>query len=553
MRVGALALADLHHRHRERFGNHDAVEQAVNRERGSGAAVRQLTRALSEGDPAERAAICFVLGLFGDVSATPALTPLLDGPREVADAAAGALRRLGPKAEDQVLRGIREGDASRRRALLPLVSSAIGARDVAACLADAEPDVRALACEAMARIGVTAMVGAIFPLLGDPNPRVSYAAMAAIQSLGSRETERLALAAARSSDPLVRRAALRILAYFGSPAALDDLLGALSDSDERVRESAIQGLSLMDDPRALDALLSVARGGSERTRAAAMRSLGHCSGDLRVTSYLLKGLSDPDAWVRYYACQALGRLGFEPGTDALIRLLGDPAGQVRVAAVEALSNLQSEAALEALKRAVRDADSDIQRAALIGLGVAKRPEVLPLLLDVARSSDPATRLVAMSAFAAIRSPEVLEALVRAASDEDDAVREAAVGFIAAIPGAVATRALCDLLRTTAHAEPVLAALSVHVEGRVAGIVEALESADDESASALASALIRLRRPNARAALFEVMHKPHVAARKAAAVALGSLGGNDAWAALKAAADDDPEPEVRQICSLLLAR
>jgi HEAT repeat protein len=88
---------------------------------------------------------------------------------------------------------------------------------------------------------------------------------------------------------------------------------------------------------------------------------------------------------------------------------------------------------------------------------------------------------------------------------------------------------------------------------VAGIVGALEAADDEAASALASALVRLRRRDATAALFEVMRKPNVAARKAVAGALGGLGGKEATAALRTAADEDPEPEVRQICSLLLAR
>ena len=184
--------------------------------------MRQLTRALAEGDPTEKAAICFVLGALHDPSTAPVLTGLLDAAPEVADAAASALRRLGPRPRTRSCAGIRDGNISSRRALLPLVTRVSGTREIAQCLTDADPDVRAAACEALARMGVPAVVGALFPLLADGNARVSYAAVAAIQSLGSRETERLALAAARSSDPRVRRAAFRILSYFGAVAALDE-------------------------------------------------------------------------------------------------------------------------------------------------------------------------------------------------------------------------------------------------------------------------------------------------------------------------------------------
>jgi len=303
VRVAALALNDLEQRHRERFGNDDKIADALAASPAAAAAVRTLARALAEGDVAEQIAICFVLGSLQQPAAAAPLSALLSGPPEVAAAATAALRRLGTRVEAQILEGLRAGDAIQRRALLPLIVRAAGAGAVAECLTDADPEVRALACDALARLGVASLVGSIFPLLADHNPRVSYAAIGAIQSLGSGETERLAIAAARSGDPVVRRAALRILSYFGSTTVLDNLLGALEDPDERVRESAIQGLPFMDDPRALEALLAMAKDESPRSRAAAMRSLGRCASDLRVTSYLLKGLTDQDSWVRYYACQ----------------------------------------------------------------------------------------------------------------------------------------------------------------------------------------------------------------------------------------------------------
>ncbi|HVT08031.1 MAG TPA: HEAT repeat domain-containing protein [Polyangia bacterium] len=552
VRLAAEALSDLHQRYCDRFDDARPVETSIK----AGAEVpgfsRHLLLALQEGDPTEQAAICFVLGVIQDPSTTSALTALLDGPPLVAAAAAAALGGLAHQAGENVLAGIRTGSPTHRKALLPHISGGWAAADVVACLRDEDPDVRVLACDALARMGAVGEVAALFPVLGDPDTRVSYAAVGAIQSLGSNETERLALEAARSPDVRVRRAAVRILTYFGSTSALGVFLSALEDPDERVREAAVQALPLMDDPRAFETLLACAKSKSEKTRAAAMRSLGQSMGDLRASAYLMKGIRDPDPWVRYYACQSLGKLAFEPAAEAIIGLLDDPAGQVRIAAIEALSCLKSEPAIAALSQAATDTDEDVQRAAIVGLGVAQHASALPLVIQATRAANPATRLVALSALAGFRDPAVLVAFRDAAGDPEESVRTAAIGFLAAMKGIAATRVLVGLLRSAAS-ERVLAALALHVEGRVAGLVAALEEADDETAPFLVSALARLRRPEANAALVGAMTMSNLAARKAAPSALAVLRNAEAVAALRRAAAEDREPEVRQICSLLLAR
>jgi HEAT repeat protein len=553
VRIAALALQDLQQRNAERFGDAGRGEEVMRKAGRDTAIVRHLLRAIPDGDSAERIAICFVLGALRDPSTAPALSELLEGPAPVAAAATEALRRLGPEATAPVLQGLRSADSAKRRALLPLVSRVSAAPDVVACLSDADPDVRALACEALGRVGAIPAVGALFPLLADTNTRVAFAALGAIQALGGRETETLALRAAHGPDARVRRCAMRILAYFGFSSALDTLLGALADDDERVREAAIQGLPLVEEPRALAALLAAAKDPDTHTRGVAMRALGQTSGDLRVSAYLLKGLGDTDPWVRYYACQALGRLAFEPAVDAIIRLLADPAGQVRVAAVEALSCLKGPRALQALKAAVSDAEIDIQRAALVGLGVAGQPESLPVILAATQVADPATRLVALSALVSFESSDVLRALVRAATDADESVRSAAIGFLSTTADRGATAALVALLPRASSVEQIVAALSVAVDGRVEGLARALDDADDEIASALTSALARLQRADATAALIGTMSSRNSRARKAAATTLAGIGSRDALAVLRTAATDDPEPEVRRICALLLAR
>jgi HEAT repeat protein len=552
VRVAAVAFRELHGRHLENYGSAAAVEGALKRAAPADAAVRHLGRALSSADPDERLALALALGVLGGDEARAVLARLLDAEPEVGRQVAAALARMGGAAEPQLREALRDGPSARRRLVLPVVSRATVQQELIACLADPDSEVRALAAEALARVGATASVPALFPLLADENPRVSQAATAAIQALGTGETRTYALEAARSSNPAVRRAALRILSYFGFDDGLPAFLEALRGDDARLRETAVSGLPFLDDPQAHEVLLETSRDLEAGTRRAAMRALGHStSTDPRVGSALLAGLKDPEPWVRYYAAQALGRLGVNSAAGALGGLLRDPAGQVRVAAIEALSHLRAPGAKEALERAADDPEPDLRRAALIGLGMGGRRETLPVMLRAAAGDDPATRLVALSAIASVDAPEALAALERAAHDPDPSVRSAALGFLSAGTSVEATRALVRAASELEDRELALGLLAQPADGRVAGLLAALEEADDELAPLLASALARLRSLMATRALFQALAGPHVPARKAAAAALAATGSREAIDALRTAAERDPDPAVRAISVVLL--
>ena len=554
-RVAAVSLRELNARHAERYGESQAPEEALRNAAPEEPAIRRLVRGLGGADPTEQLAIAFVLGIVGGHAAAGGLRGLLDVPGPVSEIAAAALKRMGPESDAHLRDAVREGTSSRRLVLLPIIARAGAADELVECLRDEDPTVRALACDALARVGATNSVPALFPLLEDANPRVVQAAIGAIQSLGNAHTKPLALAAAKHASQSVRKSALRILAYFGYPEALPLFLeAAKDDEDPRTRDAGLMGLAFLDDPRALEALLAASRAPLEPARSSAMRALGQCSRrDARIAAYLLAGLRDVAPWVRYYAAQALGRLGIDSATEAVARLLDDPAGQVRVAAVEALSHFPNETALTALRVAAEGSDADVQRAALIGLGIAKRPEGIAIILRATQSPDPATRLVAVSAVADSASPHALPALTTAAHDADENVRAAAAGFLAANPSPEATAVLVDLLRDESLRDRVFPLLAVPNEGRVAGIMAALTAADEDLAPYLTSALVRLRSREATAALLDAMRLPWVPARKAAASALASLRAPEAFEALRQAAESDDDPQVRQISAVLLGQ
>jgi HEAT repeat protein len=556
VRTAAAAIGEIHDRQVERFGTTGLVSLALGRA-DHPSAINRVIQALRHADAAEQGALVRILGWMGGEGAAVALVDLLGGDSGTSDTAAAALGRLGKEAQPHLLLALQGAGSERRLKLLPLLSHKIeAAGPIAECLTDPSATVRALACDALARVGETSgIVPRLFLLLGDPDARVTQSAVAAIQSLGSPETERLALEAARSGELRVRRAGLRIIAYFGYLSAIDVLIEAMDDPDERIRDAAIFGLPFIEDPRATDALLRAASHASPRTRAAAMRAIGQATKQPRTITSLRTGLHDADAWVRYFACQALSRLKDEGSAEMIATLFADPAGQVRVAVVEALAQLRGAHALEALHRAAVGADPDVQRAALLGLGHVKDPASLPVLRQALGGADSSTRLVAVSALAEYPLPEIASDLGVALSDADDGVRNAAVALLASRPGPEATRTLVAQLGSRPIQERIVAALAQPAAGRVEVLAEALRGATAETAPLIVATLARSHRGEALLVLEEGFALHGVTVRRAIAQALAAMGmeTSSSRSLLVQAATEDPDDEVRQIAADATAR
>ncbi|EYF03993.1 HEAT repeat domain-containing protein [Chondromyces apiculatus] len=439
LRVAASALVELHDRAlaAEEPGAQgsdpewgralaEVVPSSLTPLRSRPSIARRLAQCLTGADAAGQAALCRVLAWIGGEPAIAVLVELLDAEPLAAQAAAQALRDMGPEAEPLLGAELRDSGSARRARILPLIGpGAVLVAEVLSALDDPETRVRALACDALGRVGDPSAVPALFGRLDDEDPYVIHAATGAIQALGGPEAEALALTAARSPSWMVRRAALQVLGHLGSTAGLDILLDATSDPDDRIREAAVQGLPQSHDPRAVAELLTLTRHAASRTRAAAMRALGRIQREPSTVEALGRGVADADPWVRYYACQSLGRLQEQGAAEILATLVHDEAGQVRLAAVEALSKLDTPRARDALLAASRAEDPELQRAAVLGLGATRRPEALPTLLEASRSEDPTTRLIALSALPEFQAPEVDQAITRLTGDPDPDVRRLA--------------------------------------------------------------------------------------------------------------------------------
>jgi HEAT repeat protein len=547
--VGAAvrALFELRDRYAARFSDVTPLVHAFRERISADAAATRLLAAIDQATPDEKVAFACVLGWVKDPRVVTKLVDLLDAAPPIATEASKALRSIGPLAEAELLSALREGDSAHRLCLIPLVAakrSSVPA--LLGCLRDEEASVRSQACEALCRIGDPSAVRELFPVIGDADARVSQAAVAAIQSLGSSETEAMAIAAASSGDLRTRRGALRILSYFGYPGGLDVLLSATLDSNERIRDAATQGLAFIDDPRALDGLFRLAEDPSAQTRAAAMRALGQTQAAPQVIARLRSRLSDGDAWVRYYACQALSRLGARECIAEVSSLMDDPAGQVRVAAVEAIARLGGPEAHLALERAVESTDPDVRRAALTGLGSMKRAAAVPVFLRALASDDAATRLITLSALEPLDEPEVFEAIVRAMTDLDANVRSAAMTLMERRSDPRAARWLMDQLKDESRRDWALGALAIPRERRLEEILAALETADAVMAPLLVTVLTRMHRADGSAAVISILAFENVFARRAAASSLVATSTPEAREALTISSHSDPDEEVRSI-------
>jgi HEAT repeat protein len=549
VRLVALSLAELIER-ASWAGTEDQVIAALRTAIAPWLA--RIASALRGADPSERTAIANLLGRAGDASVMPAITAMLED-AATAPAATDALEHLGRSSDDALIAALTADDPTRRAAILPLLRTKQAIPAVRALLRDDDVEVRARASEALARLGDTASVPLFFEALGDGNVRVAHAAVSAILTLGSSETEALTLTAIRSGKPAVRRHAIRIAGAFGFASAFEPLRDAIDDSDRRVAELAIAGLGAVDDPRVEDVLAKLATSGDDALRSAVMRAAAQ-RGGATAARLLTKGPSDSSAWVRYYAAQGLGKLGAHEVPSApelLIQRLRDPAPQVRIAALEALSRLGSPEAWEAVRGAAASSDPDERRAGLVGVGMQAREGATAILLDAARAQDAATRLVAIAGLARIHEPRALAALEEAVGDSSPEIRDAALSLLADRNDDAAARVLVECALRYEPEHPAQRALSRPGSARVTAIASRLARADDRMAPVLVAALTRMHAENATSALFDALTLTNPAARAAAATALVAARAEGAAEAVTALAHNDPDPEVRRVCSAAL--
>lgn len=142
---------------------------------------------------------------------------------------------------------------------------------------------------------------------------------------------------------------------------------------------------------------------------------------------LIRGLSDPDPYVREICAQGLGYIGDERAALPLAKALSDKEASVRRRAAAALATVPAKAAQPALERvAVKDPDPDVRRYAVEALGWIEDRSVVPALIAATRDPSARVRRYAAAELGRRKAPESLDALLELAKDPDPDVRWQAV-------------------------------------------------------------------------------------------------------------------------------
>lgn len=266
---------------------------------------------LGDADAGVRAAAVAVLAETVPDGAGPALAGCLRDPApEVRAAAAGALRELVEvlPAEPELGAGLRaalasEDPAVRAAALEVLRALRLGDAGVyAAALADGGIEVRIAAVRALVSVDAVPELAAA---AADPAREVRVAVargLAAVHDPAPGPLDPLL----GDADPLVRGAALAALAATGCPPGYAALAGsALGDPAWQVRAGAATALRAAPPARAVPALAKALDDGNADVRKAAVLSLlRHRDDDPGARTALASATADPDADVRAYAARA---------------------------------------------------------------------------------------------------------------------------------------------------------------------------------------------------------------------------------------------------------
>ncbi|WP_373429399.1 fumarate reductase/succinate dehydrogenase flavoprotein subunit [Streptomyces sp. V4I23] len=298
---------------------------------------------------------------LGEVALVPVATA---GPRDTAPAARPAAPAAAP-----VPAGTPEVSAPSP-ALLRLLSLAEESPDLDALrpyLGDADPAVRAAA---VAALGETVPAGAgpaLAERLRDTAPQVRAAAAAALRELVEVLPAEGALGAGLRealgvTDPAVRAAALDVLRALRLGDA-GVYAAALADTDIEVRITAVRALVSVD---AVPELAVAAADPAREVRVAVARGLGavHAAAPAPLDPLL----DDADPLVRGATLTALAATGCPPRYAALASAaLDDPAWQVRAGAATALRAAPPAQAVQALAGALADPNADVRKAVVLSL------------------------------------------------------------------------------------------------------------------------------------------------------------------------------------------
>ena len=256
-----------------------------------------------------------------------------------------------------------------------------------------------------------------------------------------------ALALAGKEDALLRSLrSNRAIQFEPGATALDFIAGALGT-------------------RAVPILVREIPRRAQESRVAALSALGTI-GDAAAVEFLLQWSRQPNVFDRRFALVALARIGDPRARDRILEALSDPDPGVREAAAEGAGTLRDPHATPALAALLAStAPSTTRYQAIWALGLIGGQAATEALVGALQRSDGNDRLQLLQALGRTRHGAAVPALAREALTEDPLVAAQAAQGLILVPGAAATEKLLEICDRAPVPEAGLEAAREAVERR----------------------------------------------------------------------------------------
>ena len=299
-----------------------------------------------------------------------------------------------------------------------------------ALVSDKNSEVRMIAAQLMAQLGIPECAQLLWMLLRDENEGVQLFAMQSLGKLNEKTPVAPDVSGLQDSRARVRRFTAEALGRLHNRSVADDLVKALADSDDLVRWQAVIALGNCGGPSALPALSLRLNDSSARVRRTALEGLARLGG-ATVAAQLVAALDDGDWQTRAFAAKSLASLVRESQadrtatTETILAKL-KPDDLALIAALQALGLANDERALSGLVHALTGRDRGLAAYAMqIIVGLRITP-VLPFLANYRQNPDPVVRQRVIEVYGKLGGTNEVAAVIIALADPVDNVQLAAI-------------------------------------------------------------------------------------------------------------------------------
>lgn len=352
-----------------------------------------------------------------------------------------------------------------------------------------------------------------------------------------------------NADVSLRLAALENLGQRGESRAVEAIVAvACWDMDLAVRQRAVEVLGQLGDTRAVGPLLTLLAD-EPSLRARAVTALGQIR-DERAVEPLTKVLRDNDEVVRCGAITALGRIW---ELQQLVRL-GDEREVVRGHAAATLGQLGDMRAVQPLVAALRDSTGAVCASAATALGqLGDVQTVTPLISVLLTRDEPTARRSAAEALGKMDDRRAVEPLIVALKDQERDVRRSVATALGQLRDERAIGPLIEICRDRYVQGSSVKALAQIGRPAVQPLIVALKNGERDVRASAAIALGQIGGIQAFEALLVSLRDDDLVVCASVAVALGQVGNAQAVPALAITLREDRGRMARAGAAMSLGR